>query len=124
MSFHGDGYKSILASMISLRDVLLMMEAEDEQGYQIPFSLRFVTYDKQKQTGGEIIDAKKAVLLKSGKKDFERKTGIRNKEDPDQIKKKPNHFKNRTRNIMLLPSKQIRKVHIYLITRFNDERVY
>lgn len=107
--------------MIRLKDVLADMEKEDELGNPIPFSLKYVAYDREKQKGGHIIEIRNAVLLKSGKRELGKDP--KHTDDPDQIRKNPHHWQNRTRNIVVLPSKQIRKVHIYLITRYNEQRV-
>lgn len=52
---------SLLAFMIGLTDALNIMDEKDLKGVPIPFEIKFVTYDKAKKKGGEIIHLTNAV---------------------------------------------------------------
>jgi hypothetical protein len=98
--------------MIKLIDVLNQMDDMDVTGQPIPFSIKFITKD-----GEEVFleQAVKCVGKVGGKVVF----------DKPRIKstKKPNHFKNATRNIYIPVSGQVRKCKIRLITEFNGIKV-
>ena len=115
--------------MIALRDVLNTMEAQDELFQPKPFSLKCITYDAQKKTGGEILTIDKAILSEAGKRaagsprnaaqeiiNQERSVGRR--------KRNPGHHDNYTRNIEVLPGGNIRKIHPLLIIEFNGQKVF
>ena len=111
------------SSLIRLWDVLEIMESMDGQGKPVRFQLKYVTADRTKGTGGEIIELKDAckcsVRTKQGKEIFaERKIFPVN----DQVSKDPHHWSNSTRNI-LLSNGQKRKIHIRLIIEFNNNKV-
>lgn len=100
---------------IRRKDALKAMRKLDRRGYAQPFSLRFVTYDRARRTGGRIVDVPWAVLNTAEQARVEEieKMGKG---------KQPRHFVNQTRNIKLKDG-EIRKVHIQLITMFNGMRV-
>lgn len=86
-----------------------------------PFSLKWVTADKQRNRGGEIIEIQGARLssLKNYKPVAKREQkGV----DGMKISKDPHHWINGTRNILLSNGK-IRKVHIQLILEINGKKV-
>lgn len=89
-----------------------------------PFSMTFVTADRKKGTGGEIIRVANWVKARSSTGD-----GISTNDKKKDVNKlilgkNPNHFKNKTRNIRnLRDHKMIRKVHIRLICEFNGKKV-
>ena len=96
------------------------MEEFDQAGKPVSFDLKFVTCDRKRETGGEIIEIKsgrKCVGKRNGKVLFDtRKADIQN------TSRDPRHWVNSTRNI-LLQNGQIRKVHIRLIIEFNGKKV-
>ena len=81
------------------------------------FSIGFRTCDKRKQTGGEWIEFPTAV-----KQNYQFGTAS---ETPHEktYKRNPNHYKNSTRNIRVMPDGNIVTVHIRLIRRFNSKTV-
>lgn len=105
--------------MIKLNEVLKVMETGEN------FAIDFVTFDKRRKTGGIIRQIPEARLCKS-KKSLELST------DKPQVKKKPkvnpNHWVNATRSIRIIvdgiESSHIRKIHIFLIVRFNGKKVF
>ncbi len=107
--------------IIQLSTALDMMDELDENGVPMSFQLKFVTADRQRKTGGEIIEvpsARKCVGSRNDEVVFdtrEKKTTVKEKRDP-------HHWANATRNI-LLPNKQIRTIHIRLIIEFNHQKV-
>lgn len=70
---------------------------------------------KDLDLGGKIIDHPDTVL--SGTR------GIHVKKNLGQMSRNPNHWMNRTRNIILNPGGQIRKVRNALILQINHEKV-
>lgn len=99
--------------MIKLIDVLNQMDDLDVTGQPIPFSIKFITKE-----GEEIFieQGVKCVGKKEGKVIFDKPRIAKQN-------KKPDHFKNATRNIYIPVSGQIRKCKIRLITEFNSIKV-
>lgn len=93
--------------MIRLQDALDIMKNGE------PFSISFVTANKSKKTGGEILELENVKLNK-----FQKQV-VKNIES---IPKPANETANEIRNF-LLPNGQIRKCHIRLITKFNGQPV-
>jgi hypothetical protein len=108
--------------MIRLSNVLEQMDQLDGNEKPVKFDIKFVTADRIRKTGGEIIEIKqgcKCVGKKNGKVVFDTRKAST---DIPKIPKDPNHWVNSTRNI-LLPNGLIRKVHIRLIIEFNGQKV-
>ncbi|WP_460894868.1 hypothetical protein [Rufibacter soli] len=82
------------------------MERTDEHGNPVPFSLIFCTCNREKKTGGEVIELPKAVLLrKKGSKAPNLGTGY-----PSRL-------------ILDLNTDRKYQVHIRLIDQFNGTPV-
>lgn len=107
-----------MGSKIPLRLALKELEKRDKFGKAVPFQIRWVT------RSGEVIECKNGILSKTSESlnSFVRLEkggkGIANKSE-----KAANHSKNRTRNILFLDSREIRKLKIYLITQVNYQTV-
>ena len=102
---------------IDLVDVIKEMDSATT-----PFSITFTTADETRNTGGKNITIKEALVSKPKQNPIQNGPTITEKEIPFK-KYAPNHFKNRTRNIRIIPGTQVRKLHIYLIRRFNGKKV-
>lgn len=131
--------------MIHSNVALQLMEKKTKKGNRVPFQISFVTADRDQwrrrlrlleelkrfkegtaeyesinktinslDIGGKIIKADKCVL--SGN----RGVHVKAKKQPS---KTPNHWNNKTRNILFESSGAIRKVHIRLITEINNQKV-
>lgn len=100
-----------MESCIKLIDALNLMDAVDTSDQPIPFSIRYMTVDGEE------------VYIEKGIKCIGKKGGQVTFAKPIRSKKKPNHFKNATRNIYIPQSGQIRKCKIRLITQFNGQKV-
>ncbi|MCX6267044.1 MAG: hypothetical protein NTW16_06765 [Bacteroidetes bacterium] len=111
------------SNFIQLSKALDLMDQLDDDGKPVRFHVKFVTADRIRRTGGEIIEipsVRKCVGNRNGKTVFD----IRQKADENpSISRQPNHWMNSTRNI-LLPNGGIRKVHIRLIIEFNNQKVF
>lgn len=103
-------------SFILLKEVLNEIDRTDEQGHPVSFNMKFVTADRKRRTGGEIIEANnvhKCITIRNNKVVYDSRP---------HVSRNPHHFTNATRNI-IFPNGQIRKVHIRLIIEFNNQRV-
>jgi hypothetical protein len=76
------------------------MRRKDDYGQPIPFTLRYVTLDRQRGTGGQLREVK-AIMPHSG------------------INKKM--YRNAIRHIRTLPDGHLKPVHIYLMTKINNK---
>lgn len=94
-----------------------MNEALKEMESGRLFSIGYVTYSKSRKTGGEIkeLDGCRISYKRSdtGSKSFSLAT---------MSSTKPNHYMNRTRNIVTADG-SIKKVNIWLIIRLNGKKV-
>jgi hypothetical protein len=114
--------------LISLKEVL-----EDMSKREVPFSITFITLDRKRKKGGEVIRIEKGIQSGSAQEVAQVTTSEKdnsleaNKVEVNLVHNKstrPNHYKHRTRNIFICGTSQIRKVHIRLITEFNSKKVY
>jgi hypothetical protein len=111
------------STYIQLSKALDLMDLLDDDGKPLKFHLKFVTADRIRRTGGEIIEiqsGKKCVSNRNGKTVFDTRQKV--DENPSNSRQ-PNHWVNSTRNI-ILPNGGIRKVHIRLIIEFNNQKVF
>lgn len=99
------------------------MRAVDQNDEPIPFSLKAVEYNEQLDKGGDWFEVDRAILPRTGKKSV-KSNRLEPLMEHEKLRKNPNHFENLTINIMLMPSRNIRKIHIHLITRINGERLF
>lgn len=81
-------------------------------------SLAFRTYDFKKQRGGEYIAFDECHV-------HNHKTQAERKQERNDVRfnRNPQHFANSTRNVVVMPSGEIRKLHIRLIRKFNGKTV-
>jgi len=100
--------------MIALRDALKLIDATDRQGKPVPFSLRYC-----KISTGEIIVVDKAVKSDQTKHADQNQSG----QVKTKLKRKPKHSQNRTRNIRIVGTDQIRTIGIYRITAINGHKI-
>lgn len=104
--------------MIRLKDALKLMDRLDHRGKPIPFSLCFVTADRRRNTGGEILSLKGCILSKHNKLLPQHARRV----DGFGGSRKPASYENATRNIQT-PDGSIKKVHIRLIKEFNGQTI-
>jgi len=105
-----------------LRQVLEEIKKTDEKGDALPFDIEFRTYNRNNKMGGVLKRYERAKLLigkkLKGKPFIDAEYFYRQQ----RVRKNPNHFNNRTRNIEL-PGGQIKKINILFITKFNNLEV-
>ncbi len=108
--------------MIALIDVLNLMDEVDVSGKPNPFSIKFITCNRQKQTGGRIVHLPKAIkhVSGSGKVAKDPASGTA---PSGKVVRNPNHARNSTRNLSVPGTNEIIKCHIRLITEFNGHKV-
>lgn len=95
--------------LIKVKEMLDVMDAKDDNGQLIPWSMTFVTCNLKKQTGGKRITVKDCILVGGSVSN----SNLRN----------PNHGKNYTRNFRSIHNNEIREFHPLLVETFNDMRV-
>lgn len=98
-----------MVDFISIKDMLNIMQMRGEDRELIPFSLTFVTANRNKRTGGQKITFDEAVFVGG--------PSNRDKE------RNPNHFYNNTRNIRHKNSDRIVTIHPHLVMVFNGLRI-
>lgn len=92
------------------------MDAVGKDGRPVPFSMTVI-----KRSTGEIKKYTNATKLVSEKP--VKPSVAKAAKAAEVVRKNPNHGFNQTRNIQL-ENKQIRKIHLRLITEFNSNTVY
>lgn len=97
---------------IELKEAINIMESGDW------FSIRFITADVLKGSGGKVIELAKARIARNRS----RRKATRQAAADNRISKDPNHNLHFTRNLEL-QNRQIRKVHPILITHINNHPV-
>ena len=114
----------IMEDTIFLKDVLSTMNTLNSDGFAVPFSIKVRTYNRYSKTGGKLNHYPKAKLvMKEGAAKYDEITALRTKPKAPVARKKPYHFANKTRNIKILPSGKIKKIHIRFIIEFNGKKV-
>jgi hypothetical protein len=131
-----------MKDQISFSQMLAEMELSDLKGNPVKFSLIFVTADLKRGTGGDIyifgrrttfvdmfrrqhkdsIFTESQVIKTAGKHNGQPLKNSQASGTP-KMKKDPRHYDHKTINVMLLTSKQVRKVHPDLILYFNEKKV-
>ena len=99
------------------------MDRLDGSGKPATFNMKFVTADRKRNTGGEIIEVKgacKCVGKRDGEVVFDKR--IADSSGDVGISRNPHHWINSTHNL-LLKNKEIRTIHIRLIIEFNGKKV-
>lgn len=121
--------------MIQKSSALRLMESTRADGSRIPFHVAYITADRAKwkkyqklseedkrksslDFGGKLIEHNYCIL--SGPRG---KHATKAKLNAETKQKQPLNSSNRTRNVVMLPARQIRKLHINLITHFNSQEV-
>lgn len=108
---------------IFLRDVLERMRTLDENGRAVQFSISFRTLNRQSKTGGRLITYPEAKLvIKEENKKADSNHALRYFKKQVKVRRRPNHWDNKTRNIKL-PNGEIKKVLINHIITFNGLKV-
>ncbi|MBN1546858.1 MAG: hypothetical protein JW902_09380 [Syntrophaceae bacterium] len=131
-----------MGDTIGFGQMLAEMDRFDRYGKPVPFSIAFVAADRKRNTGGDyhIIGEKtlfndllcrrvkdhvftESMVIKAIGKHKGEPILAKPKRDPAKAGCNPRHYKNGTMNVMILSSRQIRKVHLRLIRYFNDKQV-
>lgn len=98
------------------------MDERDRDGQPLPFSIEFVTCDDERGTGGELIRVEHAVVkhvqMQRQKEVLQEKAGANFPRVFTPV------FKKQYKNIRICGTNNKRKVHLRLITEFNNEEVY
>lgn len=111
-------------------ETIIMKDMLDEMGTGLPFSISFVSYDKQRKKGGELKKYKEVVLNappkdKTKNQEISRQT-IERKERAG-VSRNPHHFENSTRSFRICvngcKTATVKKFHIFLITEFNGKKL-
>lgn len=115
----------MLQQNIFLKDVLSTMSTLDDKGRAVPFSISFRTLNRNSKTGGKLVTYEQAKLvIKEENLNTNSINNLRTQpKRKTNVRRNPNHWDNKTRNIKVLPSNNIRKIHINHIITFNNQNV-
>lgn len=101
---------------IKLNEVLAYMNSIDNDGKRPYYNLKVRAFQTNSQFGGRLIEYKNVRTA------LENNSKSENEKLKKQKLKDPNHFKNRTRNIVTM-NKEVKTIHILFIVEFNGQRV-
>jgi len=101
--------------LISRKNALQQMRKRDTRGKFIPFSCVVCKLNIATGEGGGRLHVKKAIVYKRFKVGSTK---------PVKHTRIPRHDENGTLNILLIPSDEIRTIHLRLIEKFNGMTVY
>jgi hypothetical protein len=104
----------MIQGTISLRQALMEMEKTGDMKRPIPFSIKWVTANRSKQTGGVVKEAKGVTLLRNERALPQAKRAA-------STRKERNRNFNATRDIFYDGREDC--VHIFLIVEFNGKAV-
>lgn len=107
-------YVSIM-NLISRKKALQQMRQRNTRGKFVPFSIAVCKLNRFTNEGGGRLIIKNAIIYKQ-KHVAKPKASNKNR--------MPNHEENGTLNLLLLPSNEIRTIHVRLIEKFNGMTVY
>ncbi|MFN0276748.1 MAG: hypothetical protein ACKVPJ_13460 [Chitinophagales bacterium] len=102
--------------VIALAEILRIMDEGET------FSIRWVKYDRKRDTGGDVVELKFAKKIGKNSEGDEKRF-VATKKGKKVISRNPDHFKNFTRNIKNMANGKTIKIHCRLITFFNGKRV-
>lgn len=113
-----------MSDTISLIEALKIIDLKDAGGDALPFNISFRTLQRNSKTGGRLVELDNAKLLTrtSKKKSISEKLQIQQLQEAPISKKNPNHYQNRTRNLVKANG-EIVKVHIRLIISINNQKI-
>ncbi len=108
------------ARLISWQEAVAILEACDEKGVPIPFSITFCTANESKATGGEVITYNRAIWhVKDGRVRRSADIEATGRRGADQVQLS----RGWSRNIRAVDSDQIRRLDIHLILVINGHAV-
>ncbi|WP_400194054.1 hypothetical protein [Hymenobacter sp. B81] len=110
---------------LRLADALALLEGP------APVSVRYVTCDRRRKTGGEFRELKAARLGRGQRTESRTLRAATPAENtaagadvrPVPVPKNPNHYANATRNLVDTRTGELVKVHIYLIVAVQGRKV-
>lgn len=107
---------------IYLKEALEIMRRKSVDGSFHPFNLLVRTFNSQTGKGGKMVVFENVRFVPEANPNNKKKTNIFNVLDPVVQSKRPNHYKNRTRNIQL-EDNTVRTIRIDFIIKINNQTV-
>lgn len=101
-----------MEATITIKEMLEFMDSAR------PFDITYVTADRRKGTGGQLVSVTRARKTGTMAKDGQKLTASVIK----AASRLPNHSEHFTRNIVL-KDRTVKKIHPDLVTRFNGRKV-
>lgn len=107
---------------IYLKEALEIMRRKSVDGSFHPFNLLMRTFNSQTGKGGKLVAFENVRFVPEANPNNKKKTNIFNVLDTVVQSKRPNHYKNRTRNIQL-EDNTVRTIRIDFIIKINNQIV-
>jgi len=111
-----------MEASISFREAMAIIDKVDTQGNAYPFDITFRTLQRNSKTGGRLLEYKQVKKLRSKKTTPSTASLLVAVQSGSTLKKKPNHYENRTRNLELQNGDK-KKIHIRLIVSINGQKI-
>jgi len=119
--------RGMVEESIYINEVLETMRTPNYEGRAVTFDISWRTYNRHSKTGGKHKYAENAKLVMQEKQIdphsvFALKNFKTSEKKKEVIKKNPNHYEHKTRNIRL-ESGEVKKIHYRYIETFNGKKV-
>lgn len=105
---------------VSFSEVIAIIDRVDKEGRPFPFDISFRTIQRNSKTGGKLITYKGVKKYVPRKFQKSKASQVKDVQELPGIKRNPNHFENRTRNLEL-QNGEIKKVKIRHIISLNGK---
>jgi hypothetical protein len=119
-------YKKQLAKIITskqrvtIAEACSLMNSTNRAGRNKPFSIAFVTYNRESGAAGQLVYYEHATLTHPNNSGSRSYSGTAAEK---RATKDPRHWANSTRNILPLASRDPRKLHIWLLMMYDGMEV-
>jgi len=108
---------------ISFKEAITIIDKVDKLGNAYPFDISFRTLNRNSKTGGRLIEYKQVKKYRRQIKSITKASLTKQVQSGTDVKRKPNHQENRTRNLEL-QNGEIKKIHIRLIDTINGKKMH
>lgn len=114
---------SIMNNGISFREAIAIIDKKDKVGRPYPFDISFRTLNRNSKKGGRLLTYLGVKKFKPKNSSVEKNSLIKSIQSEVKVKRNPDHYGNRTRNLEL-QNGEIKKIHIRLIDSINGQKMH
>ena len=112
-----------MENSISFSEAMQIIDRVDKTGNAAPFDIAFRTLNRNSKKGGRLLIYKQVKKYRPRKSTPSRASLLASVHSVSNVKRNPNHKKNRTR-LLELQNGELKKIHIRLIDSVNDKKMH